>query len=211
MTPKSCGLSTSRVAYLEHAYELFRTALLKEAPPCSEVAFAYSFPSRGARGRAGRIGECHYGRLAGSETDERFLLLVHPSEWVEDILVLAVLAHEMIHAALGRAAGHGPRFAALARRMGLAGKPTATVAGPAFACFVDANRKSLPPFPAGALHLAERRVQGTRLRLYECHCTPVIKLRCARDDLRARCELCGAFFAIKAEKTVSRLECAPAP
>ncbi len=204
MTSLQHGLSTARTAYLEQAYDHIRDSLLPEAPPRTEVAFAYSFPSRAARQRAGRVGECHYARLAGSEAGERFFLLVHPSEWTDDLRVLAVLAHEMAHAALGRQTGHGPRFAALVRRIGLAGRPTATSAGPAFTRWVEANRFHLPPFPAGALHLIGRRVQGTRLRLYECRCTPAIKLRCARDELRVRCELCGALFALKTSKTASR-------
>lgn len=204
MTALPHGLSTARAAYLEQAYDQIREDLMHEAPLRTEVAFAYSFPSRAARHRAGRVGECHYARLAGSEAGERFFLLVHPSEWTDDLRVLAVLAHEMAHATLGRQAGHGPRFAALVRRIGLDGRPTATFAGPAFTRWVEANRVHLPPFPAGALHLIGRRVQGTRLRLYECRCAPAIKLRCARDELRVRCELCGALFALKASKTASR-------
>lgn len=206
--PMPSGLSAARVAYLEAAYDLLRESLLPEAPDRARTALAYSFPSRGAHstdGR-GRIGECHWGSLAGSATGERILIVVHPSEWSDDTRVLAVLAHEMVHASLGREIGHRAPFAALARRIGLDGRPAATFAGSAFTRWVDEKRGRLPSFPAGALTLAGRRIQGTRLRLYECGCPRPVKIRCARDDLRATCNCCGKPFALMAGKTAARTE-----
>ncbi len=200
--------STARAAYLERAYELIRAELMPEAPERRLVALAYSFPSRGARRAAkrGRIGECHYGTLTGSESGERNLIVIHPSEWSEDVRVLAVLGHEMIHAALGKDVGHKPAFAALARRIGLEGPPTCTRAGSTFKRWVEGRRPRLPGFPAGALSLEGRRVQGTRLRLYECACAPPFKVRSGRDDLDAGCKRCGCPFVLRTGTTGARIE-----
>lgn len=46
--------------------------------------------------------------------------------------VLATLAHELIHAALGIEEGHGPNFKRVYKAIGLAGRATATHAGPEF-------------------------------------------------------------------------------
>jgi len=86
-----------------------------------------------------------------------------------------------------------------------AGKPIATTAGPPLARWVAAHRGHRPPFLAGALTLAGQRAQGTRIRLYACRYAPPIKLRCACDELYARCELRGVLLLLKASKTSSRI------
>jgi len=113
------GLSAQRVRYLECAYDLLRTRLLPEAPPRKQVALAYSFPMTGAGHDAGRaIGQCIYSPLEGSAAKERMLIIVHPNQWTQDLDVLAVLSHEMAHAATPRA-GHAGAFVQLIRRIGL--------------------------------------------------------------------------------------------
>jgi hypothetical protein len=47
----------------------------------------------------------------------------------DEVQVMDVLLHELIHAALPHDAGHGPAFQYVMKRVGLEGKPTATVAG----------------------------------------------------------------------------------
>jgi hypothetical protein len=42
------------------------------------------------------------------------------------------MAHELVHAAVGIAAGHGKEFRRVAKGIDLAGSMTATTAGPAF-------------------------------------------------------------------------------
>ena len=208
MKPSEMGPSAARVSYLEGAYDLLRATLLPEAPERSLVALAYSFPLRGARsvGKRGRIGECHYGAIQGSGKGEKNLIAIHPSEWIDDLRVLAVLAHEMIHAGLGAKVGHKAAFVAVARRIGLEGQPTATTPGLAFKRWINEHRQTLPVFYPGTFSFGDRRVQGTRLRLYECSCKPPFKVRCARDDLYARCEECGGMFLQKTMKTDTRLE-----
>jgi hypothetical protein len=203
------GLSTQRVRWLEVAYERLREAKVPEAPPLSEVALAYSFPTRGAASGTSSsvLGQWIGGKVDGSPNGEQQLIVVHPRLWKEPAEVLGTLAHEMCHAATP-GDGHGARFAALARRVGLEGKPTCAGAGAEFRRWVDSEYagKTLPPFPAGAVAIHKRKVQGTRMRLYECACEPPVKVRCARDDLHAECQECGELFELKAPKTGPRVE-----
>jgi hypothetical protein len=203
------GLSTQRVRWLELAYALVRAARLPEAPPPGRVALAYSFPTKGAAsGTAGAVdGQWIGGQLAGSPNGERQLIVIHPKLWNDPGEVVGVLAHEMVHAA-APGDGHGGAFPSLAKRIGLEGKPTQCGAGGAFKAWVDQmlDEGRLPPFPAGAVSIVKRRVQGTRQRLWECECDPPVKLRCAKDDLQVRCEICMARFTLKQPKTPSRID-----
>jgi hypothetical protein len=200
------GLSTLRTVYLECAYNAIRRELLPEAPARSQVALAFSFPTKGAAaGHTGSvIGQCFYQGLQGSAL-ERMLIVVHPSQWGEDLAVLSVLAHEMAHAATP-GAGHRGAFVELVRRMGLEGKPTATVPGEAFKRAAEALRPILPTFPVGSLVVGGRRVAGTRMRLFECACVPAIKVRAARDSIPWRCEACGEVPALKSGARTGRTE-----
>jgi hypothetical protein len=203
------GLSAQRVRWLEVAYERVRAERMPEAPPLSEVALAYSFPTKGAAsGTSGSVlGQWIGGKVEDSPNGEQQLIVVHPRLWKDPAEVVGVLAHEMCHAATP-GDGHGARFAALAKRIGLVGKPTCAGAGAEFRAWVDAefSRQTLPPFPAGAVAIHKRKVQGTRMRLYECGCVPPVKVRCARDDLRAECQDCGEPFELKQPKTGPRVE-----
>ncbi len=54
------------------------------------------------------------------------------SPFIDDpVMVAAVLAHELIHAALPADEGHGPRFRAAARALGFEGRATEVTIGPA--------------------------------------------------------------------------------
>lgn len=199
------GLSAQRVRYLECAYDLIREHLLPEAPSREQVALAYSFPTQGvANGGGGTIGQCIYSPLEGSAALEQLLIIVHPSEWSLDLTVLAVLAHEMAHAATP-GAGHVGRFVQLIRRIGLDGRPTATVPGSPFKRWVERHRPGLPCFPAGSLTIS-RKVQGTRNRLWECGCEPAIKVRTARDTLPWVCTICGQAPVLKSSASPPRRE-----
>jgi hypothetical protein len=183
---------------------LRRDPLLPEAPARELVALAYSFPTRGAAvgHGGGTIGQCISAKLEGSAAGEQALIVVHPSQWSSDLAVLAVLAHEMAHAATP-GAGHGAPFVRLVRRMGLDGKPTATVPGESFKRAAEQLRAALPPFPAGSLTIT-RKVAGTRMRLFECACVPAVKVRAARDELPWACTECGTVPQLKQGPTAPR-------
>lgn len=94
-----------------------------------KIRFSCSWPggTRGGKSKRGVIGQCWYPAASGDGHTEIFIspVLDNPLE------VAATLVHELVHACLDVKAGHGPRFAKLALAVGLTGKMTATVAGPA--------------------------------------------------------------------------------
>lgn len=94
--------------------------------PLPPLRLAVGFPSTGKRGR--RVGEC-WDRE--SSEDGHFEILIRP-DLADPVEVAAVLAHELVHAAVGIEAGHKAPFRKLATAIGLEGKMTATVPGEAF-------------------------------------------------------------------------------
>jgi hypothetical protein len=87
--------------------------------------------------------------------------------------VLDVLAHEIAHHAAGLWAGHGKHFRRVMRALDLAGKPTATYAGPVFTEFAAWIVSEIGPYPHAAMDVTRRAKQGTRLIKIMCpnHCT----------------------------------------
>jgi hypothetical protein len=96
-----------------------------DAPLPSRVRVAIGFTSRGAKGRA--IGECWDNRCSA---DGHFEIFIRPDlAHAPDAMpaqIAAILAHELVHAAVGIPAGHGQAFQRVATGLGLVG-PTATM------------------------------------------------------------------------------------
>lgn len=127
-----------------------------------------SWPIRGgmARNAGSRtIGQCFDPACSADHTSEVFVSPV----LADPLRVADVLAHELVHAALP-GAKHGPKFARAAKLIGLEGKPTATVAGPAFLEWCGPIVESLGPYPHAVVDaLAARgRPQGTRMLKVTC-------------------------------------------
>lgn len=192
--PETSGMSGSnsgRIAWLETAYALLRDELLPEAP--ERITISFGFPSKGARpSRNQRIGE--YAHILKDCEAGPGLLTLHPTIFANPARVLDVLLHEMIHAARPTD-GHRGDFPKLARRVGLTGKMTATVAGSELKAKLDGYLTDrLPAMPNGHGDLsADRKKQSTRLRKYVCpSCGQII--RAATDCLNAVCGECDAHF-----------------
>jgi len=77
-----------------------------------------------------------------------------------------VLAHELDHATVGTAVGHGKAFKQCALAIGLVGPMRATTAGPEFSAWAQALFKCIGPYPAG--YLTDTPKQGTRMLKCEC-------------------------------------------
>ena len=74
------------------------------------------------------------------------------SPFIDDrVLVATVLVHELIHATLPPSEGHGRRFAAAARRLGLVGKPTVAEAGEDLLAHLRELVRQVGPYPHRAL------------------------------------------------------------
>ncbi len=126
------------------------------------------WPSSRALGTANRsIGQCWSPKASSDDTTEIFL-----SPFLSDALeVGAVLAHELVHAAVGVEHGHGQPFRKLALQVGLEGKMTATTAGPVLADFIRKATAAVGAYPHATLDMTQRKKQGTRLLKVVCQNT----------------------------------------
>lgn len=90
------------------------------APLPDQVRVAIGFTSAGRRSRA--IGECWDNRRSA---DGHFEIFIRPDlAHAPDAMpaqIAAILAHELVHAAVGIKAGHGKSFKRVALGLGLAG------------------------------------------------------------------------------------------
>ncbi len=101
------------------------------APLPDRVRVAIGFTSAGRRSRA--IGECWDNRRSA---DGHFEIFIRPDlAHAPDAMpaqIAAILAHELVHAAVGIKAGHGKPFKRIALGLGLVGPMRATTPGTAF-------------------------------------------------------------------------------
>lgn len=134
------------------------------APLPGKVRVSCGWPSTGKGGRA--IGECWSPKASADERHEIFI-----SPKISDgIEAGAILVHELVHAALGTDAGHGPKFAKVAKALGLEGKMTATVAGEELRERLNALVQEIGDYPHAALAAlaAPRKKQTTRMIKVTC-------------------------------------------
>jgi hypothetical protein len=134
-------------------------------PIPQNVRASIGFTSKGARSNT--IGQCWD---SGSSKDGHFEIFIRPSLQGKASRVADVLVHECVHAAVGLADGHGPKFRKCAKALGLQGKMTATVAGPAFHAWADPILAEIGPFPGDELQGqgSGKKKQTTRLLKLEC-------------------------------------------
>lgn len=133
------------------------------------VRITCGFPSKSATSRKNRrIGECWDSSVSTGKVFEIFI-----SPVLDDALtVAATAAHELAHATVGIEAGHRAPFVRCVRAIGLEGKATATVAGPAFADWFVGQSNVLGAYPHQALNATSAaKKQTTRMLKVECpHC-----------------------------------------
>lgn len=124
------------------------------------------FPSR--EGLTKRIGECWKSAAAEDQTTHH--IFINP-RLTDVVMVIATLAHEMVHAADDGENKHKGPFLRAVRDLGLEGKATATVAGPEFAEWAHSLDKALGDYPHTALvPLMVEKKQSTRMLKLEAPC-----------------------------------------
>ena len=142
-----------------------------DAPLPSRVRVAIGFTSRGAKGRA--IGECWDNRCSGDGHFEIFIRpdLAHAADAMP-AQIAAILAHELVHAAVGIAAGHGKAFKRIAAGLGLVGRMTATTPGDTFLAAVAPILVAAGPLPHARLDTGSEttRPKKQATRLLKCEC-----------------------------------------
>ncbi len=157
----------TREEWLNRAAELMRPLFEDRCgiplPPRFRVSMSLIGP------RSGRtIGRCYD---SGASADGTFEILIRIDRH-DSLEVIAVLAHELAHAAVGLAAGHKAPFARVVRCLGLEGPATATTPGPAFASAVAPILAELGPFPHAPLSYGGPSSgppkQGTRMHKVIC-------------------------------------------
>jgi len=141
-----------------------------------KVRVSVGFPSKGNRSSV--IGECWADMVSEDNAVEIF---IRPSLQSDASRVADVLTHELIHAALGNAEGHGPRFRKVMKALGLEGKATATVAGPGWIEWAQPILDALGPLPGATLNDTAHLVGGKKTQT-----TRYLKVGCTMCDWTAR-------------------------
>ena len=124
------------------------------------------FPSRGAlSARKRTVGQCWDTTQSAVNVFETFVSPI----MADSTEVLAILAHEMVHATVGLKCGHKKPFKQCATDIGLEGKMTATTPSDTFKQFAAGVVKEIGEYPHGALNPALKLTkQSTRLIKCEC-------------------------------------------
>lgn len=177
--------ATARPAKSTSSREAWLNAFVAAARPVfaargfiipAKVRAAIGFTSSGLRSKA--IGECW---TSDASADGTFEIFIVPG--MDDAARIAgILTHELAHAVVGIAAGHGPAFGKVARGMGLEGKLTATTEGAEWDAWARPILKRLGDLPHAKLSGASsaKPKQTTRM-------------------LKATCNTCG--FTVRGSKT----------
>lgn len=155
-----------------------------------KIRMSIGFPSQGARGKS--IGQCWDG---SASEDGTFEILIRPDRY-EALDVAAILAHEIGHAAVGIAAGHGPKFKKCVTAIGLTGPMRSTVAGPEFVAWVDPLLRKIGPLPHARLGFGPStgpKRQSIRMIKATCECDGCgYTVRLARKWLEIGPPICPA-------------------
>ena len=164
----------TREAFLTEAAALCLDDVIMPVVEASKFEFerprfriSVGFPPNNRGGKT--IAVCFVREASGDGVNEIF---VNPT--IDDPLhVLEAVAHELIHAVDNCASGHRNFFAHVARKIGLEGKLTATVAGDKLAATLREHIGLLGDFPHHKMNVnAGRKKGGTRM----------LKMKCRWDD-----------------------------
>ena len=137
-------------------------------PIPEKVRIGVGFPSvRGIASKNQRIGECWSNQRSGDDHHE---IIISPVI-ADGMRVAGILAHELIHAAVGVKHGHKGPFRAMAHGLGLEGKMTATTEGEAFKRLVAPILEAVGPYPHDELHPMTNGRKKQVARLIKCECT----------------------------------------
>lgn len=155
----------NREDWLQAAVELMTDNFIAAGYKVPEIRVSCGFPSRGATSMSKlTIGQCW---SSASARDGRAQIFISPL--LEDnITVLATLVHEVVHAVVGTAAGHGATFRKCAVLNGLTGKMTATVSTPSLRMRIRDWVRELGDYPHAQLSAMRKVTQSTRL--IKCVC-----------------------------------------
>src|SRR5205823_5801209 len=134
----------TREAWLQFVGDRMAPWFAELGHPLPPWRASIGWTSRGSRSKT--IGQCWSHHCSTDSVHEIFLV---PQLSAELTRIAGVLAHELIHAAVGLEAKHGKVFKRVALGIGLEGKMTATTEGPEFLERVKSILDAAGPFPTG--------------------------------------------------------------
>jgi hypothetical protein len=185
-------LTQLREVWLERAASFLLDYMVQQGLPRVAVRVSCGWPSRGGlAARVAVVGQCFPPTMCRDGIPQIFV-----SPRIDDSLqVLGTLLHELVHASVGCQYQHRKEFSQAARRVGLAGPPTATTVGESLRPVLMRCVAVYGPYPHAAIQPHVKQKVGSRLRLYQCQCAAPIKVRVASDGFEARCMRCGGLFS----------------
>ena len=184
-------LTVYREAWLQAAASFLFDHIAKQDLPRVDVRVSCGWPVRGGVARRRTvIGQCFPPSLCNDGTPQIFI----SPRLADSVEVLGTLLHELIHASVGCQHGHKKPFSQAARKVGLAGPPTATTVGESLRPLLVSYVEQVGPYPHAAITVKPKGKVGSRLRLYQCQCDPAVKVRVASDGFQAVCLVCDAEF-----------------
>lgn len=139
------------------------------------LAISCGFPShRGLSRKKQVIGQCWDAAATANGIHQIFISPVIP----DGLRAADVLVHEICHAVLPPDTKHNKTFASLATKMGLEGKPTATVAGANLIERLNALIADVGTYPHSALLAAalSEKKQSTRMLKVSCECGYTVRM-----------------------------------
>lgn len=202
----------NREAYLQSALVELRPYFAKAGIGLPEnIRIAAGWPSRGGTKENNRVlGECWKAEAAVDGITQIFI-----SPWLsEPVTVLAVLTHELIHAALPQAK-HGPDFKDAMKKVGLIGKATATRAGDELTVILTELAAALGDYDNSQLGLAtsddapkkqksrQRKIFCNRKDLHQGETEVIYRASKKVIDLGLPvCPVCGEQLEAEAEEPI---------
>lgn len=161
--------SLERQQWLENVTRDLRAHFTKcghTVPANVRVSIGWPHGSRTSKaGGSETIGQCWFD---AASTDKHFEIFISP-KLADSVEIIATNAHELVHVVAGPKAKHGPAFKRVAESIGLEGKMTSTVAGPAMKALAAKMIAKHGAYPAGALRVLRNPFKQST-RLIKCSC-----------------------------------------
>lgn len=132
----------TREAWLVAAVDLMGVMFREAGESLPRVRVSVGWPG-GPGSKNSVIGQCWATRASADAVAQVFISPVLDNP----VRILDVLAHELVHAVDDCQSGHRGRFVKIAKAIGLAGKPTATVASPRLQRRLARFAATLGPYP----------------------------------------------------------------
>ena len=197
--------TANRESWLQKAADLLLGRVLEAGgDKPSKLRVSCGWPSKRALPTASSaqrtLGQAWYSEASEDAAREVF---ISPA-LAEECRVMDVLLHELIHACLPSDAGHGPAFQKIMRDVGLAGKPTATVASDELLDELRVLAHELGRYPHEKLDLEPGpRKPGRMVKGYCPDCETILYgSRASWDNALPNCGNCATPYVI--EPTVAQ-------